>query len=65
VKKVAPTPRLGALRPPSDLDMLQAVVTHRYDVLARYLKSLHQLAAEEFAQLRSMPAKAACEASPG
>lgn len=52
VKKVAPTPRLGALRPAIDLDMLQAVVTHRYDVLAKYLKSLRQLAAEEFAQLR-------------
>lgn len=52
VKKVAPIPRLGALRPAIDLDMLQAVVTHRYDVLARYLKTLRQLAAEEFAQLR-------------
>ncbi len=52
VKKVAPIPRLGALRPAIDLDMLQAVVTHRYDVLARYLKTLRQLAAEEFEQLR-------------
>jgi len=52
VKKVAPRPRLGAVRRAIDLDMLQAVVTHRYDVLARYLKSLRQLAAEEFAQLK-------------
>lgn len=52
VKKVAPTPRLGAIRQAIDLDMLQAVVTHRYDVLAKYLKTLHQLAAEEFDQLR-------------
>jgi stearoyl-CoA desaturase (delta-9 desaturase) len=52
VKKVAPTPRLGALRPAIDLDMLQAVVTHRYDVMAKYLKTLRQLAAEEFGQLR-------------
>lgn len=52
VKKVAPTPRLGALRPAIDLDMLQAVVTHRYDVLAKYLKTLRHLAAEEFEQLR-------------
>ena len=52
VKKVAPKPRLGAVRPAIDLDMLQAVVTHRYDVLARYLKTLRQLAAEEFAQLK-------------
>jgi stearoyl-CoA desaturase (delta-9 desaturase) len=52
VKKVAPTPRLGALRPAIDLDMLHAVVTHRYDVMAKYLKTLRQLAAEEFGQLR-------------
>ncbi len=52
VKKVAPKPRLVAVRPAIDLDMLQAVVTHRYDVLARYLKTLRQLAAEEFAQLQ-------------
>ena len=52
VKKVAPTPRFGAVRPAIDLDMLQAVVTHRYDVMAKYLKTLRQLAAEEFDQLR-------------
>ncbi len=52
VKKVAPTPRLGEIRPAIDLDMLQAVVTHRYDVLAKYLKSMRQLAAEEFDQHR-------------
>ena len=52
VKKVAPTLRFGALRPAIDLDMLQAVVTHRYDVLAKYLKALRLLAAEEFEQLR-------------
>jgi len=52
VKKVAPTPRFGTLRSAIDLDMLQAVVTHRYDVLAKYLKSLRQIAAEEFIQLK-------------
>src|SRR5664279_2696373 len=52
VKKVAPTPRLGLIRPAIDLDMLQAVVTHRYDVMAKYLKTLRQLAAEEIDQLR-------------
>jgi stearoyl-CoA desaturase (delta-9 desaturase) len=52
VKKVAPKVRLGAQRPAIDLDFLQVVVTHRYDVLANYLKSLRQLAAEEFKQLR-------------
>lgn len=51
VKKIAPTPRFDLARPTIDLDLLQAVVTHRYDVLATYLKSLHHLASEEFAQL--------------
>ncbi len=52
VKKIAPTPRLNVARPVIDVDMLQAVVTHRYDVLAKYLKYLHHLATEEFVQLR-------------
>jgi len=52
VKKIAPQPRLGLVRGAIDIDMLQAVVTHRYDVLARYLKTVRQLATEEFAQLK-------------
>jgi len=51
VKKIAPTPRFNLARSTIDLDLLQAVVTHRYDVLAKYLKSLRHLASEEFAQL--------------
>ncbi len=52
VKKVAPTPKLGGLRPVVDVDTLQAVITHRYDVLAKYLKSARQVATEEFARLK-------------
>jgi stearoyl-CoA desaturase (Delta-9 desaturase) len=52
VKKVAPTPKLGKPRPAVDVDTLQAVITHRYDVLAKYLKSARQVAAEEFARLK-------------
>jgi stearoyl-CoA desaturase (delta-9 desaturase) len=51
VKKIAPTPRFDLARSAIDLDLLQAVVTHRYDVLAKYLKSLRHLASEEFARL--------------
>lgn len=47
VKKVAPVPRLGKLRPVVDFDTLQAVITHRYDVLARYARSMRQAYAEE------------------
>jgi stearoyl-CoA desaturase (delta-9 desaturase) len=47
VKKVAPRPRLGTLRPVVDLDTLQAVITNRYDVLSRYTQSLKQAYREE------------------
>jgi stearoyl-CoA desaturase (Delta-9 desaturase) len=52
VKKVAPRPRFGATRHAIDLDALQAVITHRYDVLAKYLKSARLIAADEFARLK-------------
>ena len=52
VKKVAPQPRLGTVRTDVDHATLNAVITHRYDVLAKYLKSLRQVAHEELQQLR-------------
>ena len=52
VKKVAPRPRLGALRPVVDFETLQAVITHRYDLLSRYAKSLQQVYREELARLQ-------------
>lgn len=52
VKKVAPKAKFGGARTSIDLDTLQAVITHRYDVLARYLTSVRQLAAEEFSRLK-------------
>ena len=52
VKKVAPRPRLGAVRSAVDHATLNAVITHRYDVLAKYLKSLRQVAQEELQHLR-------------
>ncbi|HZX29826.1 MAG TPA: fatty acid desaturase [Rhodocyclaceae bacterium] len=52
VKKVAPTPKLGALRPAVDFETLQAVITHRYDVLASYAKSMKQVYREELARLQ-------------
>ncbi|EXI85469.1 MAG: Fatty acid desaturase [Candidatus Accumulibacter regalis] len=47
VKKVAPRPRLGTLRPVVDLDTLHAVIANRYDVLSRYTHSLKQVYREE------------------
>ena len=52
VKKVAPTPRFTAPRPVVDSDTLEAVIRHRYDVLAKYAKSLRATYAEELSKLR-------------
>jgi stearoyl-CoA desaturase (Delta-9 desaturase) len=51
VKKVAPTPRLGALRPQVDAGTLQALITHRYDLLARYARSLTTMYRDELTRL--------------
>jgi stearoyl-CoA desaturase (delta-9 desaturase) len=51
VKKVAPTPRFTEAKA-VDSEILQAVITHRYDVLATYAKSLKRTYAEELGKLR-------------
>jgi stearoyl-CoA desaturase (delta-9 desaturase) len=51
VKKVAPTPRFTEEKA-VDSETLQAVITHRYDVLAKYAKSLKHTYAEELGKLR-------------
>jgi len=51
VKKVAPTPRFTEEKA-VDMATLQAVITHRYDVLATYAKSLKRTYAEELGKLR-------------
>ena len=52
VKHVMPTPQLAAPKPMVDLQTLQAVIACRYDVLAKYAKSLKHIYAEEIAKLR-------------
>jgi stearoyl-CoA desaturase (delta-9 desaturase) len=52
VKKIAPTPKFAEAKPAVDLETLQAVITHRYDVLARYAKSLRATYADEVKKLR-------------
>jgi stearoyl-CoA desaturase (delta-9 desaturase) len=51
VKKVAPMPRFTEAKA-VDMATLQAVITHRYDVLATYAKSLKRTYAEELGKLR-------------
>ena len=52
VKKVAPRRRLVAARSEVDEHTLHAVITHRYDVLSKYLKSLRRIATEECDELK-------------
>jgi stearoyl-CoA desaturase (delta-9 desaturase) len=51
VKKVAPKPKFTEAKP-VDLDTLQAVIANRYDVLAKYAKSLKATYHEELARLK-------------
>ena len=51
VRKVAPRPKFVMPRPHIDMETVQAVIAHRYDVMARYGKSLKAALAEERAHL--------------
>jgi stearoyl-CoA desaturase (delta-9 desaturase) len=51
VRKVIPTPRFGELKSIPDLDTLQAVITHRYDVMRRYVRSLKRRCSDEIEAL--------------
>jgi len=53
VKKVAPEIKLDPAKTHCDLATVQAVITHRYDVIAKYAQSLRQTCADEIQQLRS------------
>jgi len=51
VKKIAPMPRFTEAKV-VDSETLQAIITHRYDVLAKYAKSIKRTYAEELGKLR-------------
>jgi stearoyl-CoA desaturase (delta-9 desaturase) len=53
VKHVAPTPRLAAPKPAVDPLTLQAVIANRYDVLAKYARSLKRAYMGELRALRA------------
>lgn len=50
VKKVAPRPKFAPAKSTVDLDTLQAVLTHRYDVWAKYAKSLKRTFSQEMSK---------------
>jgi stearoyl-CoA desaturase (delta-9 desaturase) len=52
VKKLAPQVKMDAGKVKCDLQTLQAVITHRYDVLARFTRTLRTTCAEELRRMR-------------
>ncbi len=53
VKKIAPEPKFSTAKIVVDLETLQAVITNRYDVMAKYTKFLHKAWRTEVEQLRA------------
>jgi stearoyl-CoA desaturase (delta-9 desaturase) len=53
VRKLAPRIRFNLAKTRCDAETLQAVITHRYHVLAKFAKSLKQTAVEEIRNLRT------------
>ena len=52
VKKVAPAPKFDKEKIVADLETLQSVISNRYDVMAKYAKSLKHTWREELEQLK-------------
>ncbi|PZP55726.1 MAG: acyl-CoA desaturase, partial [Azospira oryzae] len=52
VKRVVPKLKLDPTKSAPDAETLQAVITHRYEVLARYAKTVKRAWNEELARLR-------------
>jgi stearoyl-CoA desaturase (Delta-9 desaturase) len=53
VRRVAPKLRMTAGKLECDEETLQAIITHRYDVLANYARYLQRTCSEEFARLKA------------
>jgi stearoyl-CoA desaturase (delta-9 desaturase) len=53
VKKVAPKLKLDAAKTRCDLATVQAVITHRYEVIAKYAHSLRQTCSDEIHHLKA------------
>lgn len=53
VKKVAPEPKFNTAKQNVDLDTLQSVISNRYDVMAKYAKSLKRTWHEEVEHLKN------------
>lgn len=57
VKKVAPKLQLNKSKTECDLETLQAVISHRYEVLAKYTQSMKAAFSKELAHLQGVAAE--------
>lgn len=53
VKKVAPRVRWGEIKHFPDTELLAAIITHRYDVLSRYARSMQSVCRSELKKLKA------------
>ena len=57
VKKIAPKLKLAPAKAQCDHETLQAIVTHRYEVITKYAKSVRKTCANEISTLRASAVK--------
>ena len=57
VRKTPPLLRLGTPKPVADRQTLEAVIAHRYEVMASYARQLQQVCADELARLKAQGAQ--------
>ena len=57
VRKTPPQLRLGAPKPVADSQTLEALIAHRYEVMASYARQLQQVCADELARLKAQGAQ--------
>jgi stearoyl-CoA desaturase (delta-9 desaturase) len=53
VKKVPPKLRLGAIKPVADENTLEALIAHRYEVMAGYAREMRRVCQDEIAVLKA------------
>jgi stearoyl-CoA desaturase (delta-9 desaturase) len=53
VKKIAPRPRFDLAKAKVDVETVQAVIAHRYEIVTKYVKALRSTCSEEIAKIRA------------
>ena len=53
VKKMAPKVRFNSGKAVCDFDTLQAIITHRYDVMTKYTRSMKSMCADEISRIKN------------